>query len=234
MFSQKNSKNSSKSISSQELEGGVLPLEWPTGQTNDNSGQDHVHVNHSHMPAKNKPQMINGICGHICFDSSQDVDLISLLESRLQVAMHSLGSMEYSLTWKARTTPAGRQISVLQALVPRILDSVSGGSQCRLSGWPTPISSDAKGKMRHGYMNDGRPRAAKNPKTSNLKGHSGTTMTDAVRMIIGRDTMLQNSPTGKKEKLNPEHSRWLMGYPEEWGNCAPTVMQLSHKSQRKS
>lgn len=49
------------------------------------------------------------------------------------------------------------------------------------------------------------------------------------QMLIGSCAEMESGG-----QLNPEHSRWLMGYPAEWGCCGDTAMQLTHGRRRYS
>ena len=98
-----------------------------------------------------------------------------------------------------------------------------------VTSWPTPTSRDYKGvsgkgrQERKGNPADTIPNAAvltEHPQPARYKA-SG-------EMLIGSTAeMTSGGP------LNPEHSRWLMGYPGVWGLCAAMVTQSSRKSRKR-
>lgn len=109
--------------------------------------------------------------------STQSREASLSLASRLRRKLDSLGSTLFKLTWKDRATPSGRLIYALRASARPTSDSAC-------SSWPTTTVMDAIGAARHGYMNDGKPRAAENQRKETLTGHAGTTLTDAARMCM--------------------------------------------------
>lgn len=88
-----------------------------------------------------------------------------------------------------------------------------------LAGWATPQARDEKG--------------------ANLPGndltHNARPLNEQARLAdFGLALNGSSAETEKRGQLNPAHSRWLMGYPAEWDDCAPTETRSSRKSRRNS
>ena len=130
-----------------------------------------------------------------------------------------------------------------------------------LAGWMTPRASDGEGGVLQ--YREGAKARNKLRDIATWAGWPTPTVTDCSRgngtirpqdtgiplpqrvAMIDRDQparltasgqLLTGSSAGMESggQLNPAHSRWLMGYPEEWGFCGAMAMQLCRKSQRSS
>lgn len=188
-------------------------------QEKENAGQEVVLANLSARQAKELGLMMSGTYGPHGSISLHSANLRLSLENRLRAKTALIGSILYRLTWKEKTTPLGRLISVLRASVPRILDN---DYTLRRSGYPTPNAEDHKA----GQSNSENRQQSSLPRTAALV--SQVKITPSGIKLIGC-----TSETEDAGRLNPEHSRWLMGLPKEWGEFAPTET-LSSPRKRKN
>ena len=136
----------------------------------------------------------------------------------------------------------------------------SGGGDLQavslLAQWARPSARDWKdtpGMATHATNPDGseRTRVDQLARQANLAtwarpraedsqcagGHRGTM--DSVHsqaQLTDSGPMPSGSPAGteKRAQLNPAHSRWLMGLPPVWDDCAVTAMPLSRRKPSNS
>lgn len=59
-------------------------------------------------------------------------------------------------------------------------------------------------------------------------------LADSGAPLTGSSVETQPEASQSPGQLNPEHGRWLMGYPVAWGYCGATVTRSSRKSPRSS
>lgn len=123
-------------------------------------------------------------------------------------------------------TPDGRKVQVTLELV------------AQATGWPTPRAqqfdeSEASFSKRNAEIAANRPKGASGMP---LSVAAQLIQTDGPARLTVHGEMLTGCSAGMESggQLNPAHSRWLMGLPPEWDDCAVTAMPSSRRPPRTS
>ena len=253
----KTSKDTPGSTSSRASAGGTKPSKSQAGRKTVPSGLDPVHVSRFRARDRRKAIPISDTSGPLFSISSKSHGLQSFLESRFPAHLGENGCPLFAWTWRHVDMPVGSSIYRLFVSIRFIGVNVFGL-------WRTPTASDDhRGTVprmdgrQEGLSNQvparlglwGTPRAKIHAGTSGARRKKNLTRLEDQIFLL--DMMAEGTEVtdtgippywfrvrmdarGRYLPLNPEFTRWLMGYPSEWDAYVPMGTRSSRKLARDS
>ena len=181
-------------------------------------GQGVRPVNLSARQAAGGGYLTSGTFGLTSTTSSESAALLSSLESRLRRRTASVGSTLYKLTWKPRTTPAGRSISALRASVLRTSGKGSrlSSATAELKGHPTPRAADGEKNVR---SSEGADRE--------IARKGGPQDAAAAAALTGWPTATCADVNRSRTQNAQDYSLRLLARPQPGSNLATTAQALA-------
>lgn len=119
----------------------------PDGPTTARSGRDRAPASVSAQPGNSADLPTSATCGPCSPISSASVALNLSLANRLKMRFATVGSIEYTQTWKEKATPSGRTYWAHTASERRTVDTASTGEPYP---WPTTQANNTNGAGNQG------------------------------------------------------------------------------------
>ena len=125
--------------------------------------------------------------------------------------------------------PLGQRVAMINQSQPARLTDIQ--MQAKLAGWTTPQAHDTSGRSRNQKAKHGTKHGC-----ACLVRDMDKLNLDQPARLTASGELLTGSCAGMESggQLNPAHSRWLMGYPTEWDDCAAMVTPSSRSKRQSS
>ena len=213
-------RRTSASVSSSERSG------WPTpraGETSDNAAVGHFQsVSTMAKQAGWPTPIVNDVTGSThCYGKNKEI-LLKLPGAAKQTGWPTPQMRDFRSGGEDRVSNPDRSNNLNDFVL--------------MAGWPTPEAEEA----RRGYQNrsNGKKGSQESMTTivvnalgdkPHLPPHGPARLTVTGEMLTGSSAAMESGG-----QLNPAHSRWLMGLPSVWDDCAVTAMQSLPKQRKPS